>query len=575
MNDKLKAAKLELAKRELSRRQSSTEDRTNETPEETGNRMWSAIRDGGESFFNPTITKEQVLSNDIGTMMADSMPFGNTPLGYLPPPFSSMLPPAMRRQQGAEIISNESSPANIIGNTLAVGGIMVNPVKNLASQTREAFKNPKLATQAFQEWQKTLSSKAATEKAGIQSGLTQRLAEIGNEGELAARTNKDALAQSISKLKNKVSSKIGIAEGNLQKRLDGISETEKSLSAKLGRISTQEGKQLQKDSLALFQKRSEEYGSRLGKLMETAEDVPAQGVHDALEQALIDHNVLTVNQYGVAEKTGGNLSTTEAKWLKMYENIDEQIKNNGATKISANDLMKTEQQLKIKYGNIWGKDEHLAASIKERLGDTLKDSVEGLSELRQEFSPYLNLKRESIKKLGIFGDTAKSSAAIRRSATPMGKTGSEERRVLGLLEKELERPIGKNTKIVQGGFNSLIKQKTLAREEAKNLIGNYKKSLGEEIYSMRKNNQTEIDSIKAQYDLLKQTHKDDAEYIINKIMNSKDASIERLRGRINNLQDKYKSARFRTKVGTGLAISATPVGKYLLRHAIEAILNGR
>ncbi|MFH1230707.1 MAG: hypothetical protein V1709_04335 [Planctomycetota bacterium] len=77
-----------------------------------------------KSAFTPTFSPEQVDKNIIGQFMARSTPIVNVGGFPLPPPFSQVIPPQIRNRLGAETVSAETSPAAIIGNIMAGGGLL-------------------------------------------------------------------------------------------------------------------------------------------------------------------------------------------------------------------------------------------------------------------------------------------------------------------------------------------------------------------------------------------------------------------------------------------------------------------
>lgn len=76
-----------------------------------------------ETATTPIVSKENVLGSDLGRFMADASPFTQVGGNYLPPPFSMMIPPNIRRNLTAEMISSETSPLAIGSNLLALKGL--------------------------------------------------------------------------------------------------------------------------------------------------------------------------------------------------------------------------------------------------------------------------------------------------------------------------------------------------------------------------------------------------------------------------------------------------------------------
>jgi hypothetical protein len=67
---------------------------------------------------NPLISKEQVMGSKLGQFMAQASPMSQFQGIPIPPPFSQMIPPAIRTPMNAEMISQQTSPMAIASNAM-------------------------------------------------------------------------------------------------------------------------------------------------------------------------------------------------------------------------------------------------------------------------------------------------------------------------------------------------------------------------------------------------------------------------------------------------------------------------
>lgn len=279
----------------------------------------------------------------------------------------------------------------------------------------------------------------------------------------------------------------GVLDKFKQEEIGGIREQESYLKKSIGKSADEESLALQKELPQLYSNKSAKIGSELKELVgDKPIPIKTEELIGDVENALAQHGILRPDENGRLIQARAPIDSDEIKILNMYKNW----KENPGTTIDAQDLLKAQEAMKVKYNKPRSGGEQLMSTVKENISRGLEPHVPGLSEKRSSWAPYLKVKRATNEALQPFAGqygTKKSSAFFSKVANPPESGASVEKRLLGHLEKELGRDIGKKPKAFGERLRGLPEKEEAikfraqqAKQEIDNEIENIKIKLEKE-----------------------------------------------------------------------------------------------
>ena len=318
----------------------------------------------------------------------------------------------------SESLSGATDPQAIMGATLGA-----NTVKQMPGALRKG------ANWFAEPWQNVSK---------IQKYKSSGLEDIGRE-------SSEALGQ-VSKKSSMQKQVVGRMYGD--EPLSGLESSERYLEKGIKKSSDVEALNLQKDLPRMYGKKSGQYGEELGNLIgDKPIPVKASEVNPQIENVLLKHGVLRFDEGGKIVPARAPISANESKIYNMYRNFKEGITENPDIEVDASDLLKSKDSMKVRFGKPFSKDDMLMSDVRTHISSVLDDKVKGLKELRSKHAPFLKGKYQSIKELNPFSseyETGRATKFVERIAK--GTASPDEKRLVGFLENELGREIGKEGK---------------------------------------------------------------------------------------------------------------------------------
>lgn len=323
----------------------------------------------------------------------------------------------------------------------------------------------------------------------------------GRAKKLAKETIFD-IEQNTRELAHKISRKAELSGRIKQKNYSaiekGYADLEKTLDYAAQKAGQAEVLSLQKELPAHFSRMSTKYGERLKGLVEGKDiTIPAQKVVDSIEQTLLEKGIIRFDQQqnglilARSPKTGA-----ETKIYDAYQNVQNLMSNAPEATIDVQDLIRTNNVIKPKYGKQWTPDEHMQAGLVEKLSQHINDAVPGIKQLKTEFRPYLQWKDKVIKRLKPFAgerETKAGTGVVSKLGTK--DLSFDDKRMLGELEKQLGREVGTKVKAYRKGQETVGIKKEAIKAEAQKVLQDFKDKASEEVFRLRQNKNISVKTV--------------------------------------------------------------------------------
>lgn len=267
-------------------------------------------------------------------------------------------------------------------------------------------------------------------------------------------------------------------------------ESEKSyLERGIQKFSDKEAVQLQEDLPKLYRKRSDEFGEELGKLVgDRPIPIQASKITPQLENSLLKHGVLKLDETGRAVPARAPIDANEKKIYNMYRNFKIGVEENPEIIVDASDLLKSQQSMKVPFGKKFGGSDVLMSEVKKNVSGVLEDVVPGLKQLRSSHAPYLKGKYSSMKELNPFSnqyETGKATGFLEKYAKGGTNFDPDEKRLIGFLEEELGREINPVGKAMGNRLSQSASRKSQIQSELQKRLSDIDKSVSDSITSIK------------------------------------------------------------------------------------------
>ena len=442
----------------------------------------------------------------------------------------------------AETVATD--PFGFVGDVLGVGGLVGGLRPRNLPMTTQAIKSTAQATvSGVKKTGQVVTAPYRYAKDLIQTPAKAK--KLAKEAIFDIEQNTRELTHGISK-KAELTGRI--KQKNYSAIEKGYADLDKTLDYAAQKAGQKEILSLQKELPVHFSRMSTKYGGRLKGLIEGKNiTVQAQKVVDSIEQTLLEKGIIRFDpqQNGLilarSPKTGA-----ETKIYDAYQNTKNLISNAPEATIDIQDLIRTNNVIKPKYGKQWTPDEHMQAGLVEKLSQHINDAVPGIKQLKTEFRPYLQWKDKIIKRLKPFAgerDTKAGTVVISKLGTK--ELSFDDKRMLAELEKQIGREVGGKVKAYRKGQETVGIKKGEVKAEAQQVLQNLKDKASEEVFRLRQN---------------------------------KNISVKTVNESVDKIVSEYTKKRI--IAGTAVGVTVAPIiprtfFKYFLRREIFNVLHGR
>lgn len=309
--------------------------------------------------------------------------------------------------------------------------------------------------------------------------------KLADEALFNIEQNTRAQAHSLNKAADMKQSVVAKNYASTEK---SYADLEKVLDFSAQKAGYKEALALQKELPKHFAAMSSKFGSRLNELIKGQDiTIPAQGVVQSLESALVDKGVLRFDPETKALSVAASPRTpAESKIYNAYVNAKNLMDSNPEAVFDATDLIRTNNIIKPKYGKKWTPDEYMQARVVEKLSQHINDAVPGIQALKTEFRPYLQWKDRVINKLEPFAgerNASKAGSLISKAGTQ--ELSFDDRRMLGELEKQLGRDVGGKVKALRQGQAIAASKRAMIKDEAAKVLSDLKSRTADEVFNLR------------------------------------------------------------------------------------------
>lgn len=443
-----------------------------------------------KTAFQPiaqTLTGKSLLDRSQGSAVFSKPP--SNPLEFL-----GEYGAGLTRDIGAYGADMATTPANIAGSALAA----TKPVQ-MAGKAIAGSGVGQMAGKVFNSPLEKVPGKTFNYFKDVFTG-SEKARIVGEESKFALRQATQSQARDVA---TKAKMKVGIVKQNQDAVTQTYNELSDTLKKMIVKSSDKESLTLQKDLPRLFGKKSQEYGKKLNSLFEGKDiTVPAENAVQGLQDSLLEHGILRQEGENIV-LSRAPMTPAEHEVYNLYTGTKRQLLDNPGATVQAQDLMRSQKYMEPKFGKAWTPDDKLKASVAENLSSQLTDAVPGLKDLRTEYKPFLEWKKQAIKEFQPFSnqyETAKSSGLISKIGSQQIRP--DEQRLMAGLRKALNREVGGKVPALQKGLNSIPDKQQAIQQASSEAIQKIRSDAAKEIYNLRKNKDIKIHDINQSVDRL-------------------------------------------------------------------------
>lgn len=370
--------------------------------------------------------------------------------------------------------------AQVVGGAIAgtkigksVGGFLNQPIgqigKNI-SQTTSRLTNP--IRHPIQYAKDLIEGPSLTKTAGREQKFT-----LGQTTDITTRN--------LSKTAN---IKQTITERKYENIIRGYDELSDVLKKKIVKEGHREALNLQKQLPVLFRRKSLEFGAKRDTLIKgKGITVPANEVVGTMEEVLTYKGVLRFDEEAGRLITARSPMTPAEKQIYgLYKGTMRQLEENPGAVIDVEDILRAEKFAQPKFGKAWTPDDKLKANFSEKFSDAAEKYITGYKELKSDFAPYLQWKKQAIKETLPFSgkyETGKATGLISKIGSESLKP--DEAHLLADLEKQIGRQVGGKIKTYQKGLKDIGEKQITIKEEAKAILDKMKQDASDEVFKLR------------------------------------------------------------------------------------------